>query len=58
MQAGGYSLVLALDIYEEYNFLCRNFVEVGFAHCPRKSNMVADTLDRHTEGPMLVILFL
>jgi hypothetical protein len=52
MQHGGNSLGPRAAIYEECNFLSRNFVEVFFYHCPRETNIAADSLARYAEGPM------
>jgi ribonuclease HI len=55
MQNGGSSLGPAAAIYEECSFLCRNFVEVCFYHCPREANEAADTLARRAEGSMSIV---
>jgi ribonuclease HI len=50
MGNGGNSLGSATAIYEECSFLCRNFTETQFSHCPREANMVAHELARHSGG--------
>ncbi|XP_071680144.1 uncharacterized protein [Lolium perenne] len=42
MNDGGNSLGPAAAIYEECNFLGRNFAVAKFAHCPREANVAAD----------------
>ncbi|KAK1615246.1 hypothetical protein QYE76_020763 [Lolium multiflorum] len=55
MKNGGNSLGPAAAIYEECSFLCRNFTEVVFGHCPREANRVADLLARNSEGSQSVV---
>ena len=56
MTNGGNSLGPAAAIYEECIFLCRNFTEVIFLHCPRKANMVAHVLASHAQRNPLIFL--
>jgi ribonuclease HI len=55
MKNGGNSLGPAAAIYEECSFLCRNFTEVVFAHCPREANRVADSLASNSEGSQSIV---
>jgi ribonuclease HI len=55
MNDGGNSLGPAAAIYEECNFLGRNFADAKFVHCPREANVAADLLARNAEGPMSVV---
>lgn len=50
MRNGGNSFEPAAAIYEECSSLCHNFVIVQFFHCPRKANVAADCLARHSKG--------
>jgi hypothetical protein len=38
----------------KYSFLCRNFIEVCFYHCPREANKTADALARRAEGSISI----
>jgi hypothetical protein len=55
MKDGGNSLGPAVAIYEECNFLSRNFSKVLFSHCPREANRVAHVLANHSEGPQSIV---
>jgi ribonuclease HI len=55
MVNGGNSLGPAAAIYEECSFLCRNFTEAHFSHCPREANMAAHELARHSGGTELIV---
>jgi hypothetical protein len=55
MHNGEKSLGPAAAIYEECNFLSRNFVDACFQHCPREANIVVDYLARKAEGPMSTV---
>jgi ribonuclease HI len=52
MNEGGNSLGPAAAIYEECNFLGRNFTDASFIHCPREANGAVDLLARNAEEPM------
>jgi hypothetical protein len=55
MQNGGDSMGAPATIYEECTFLCRNFTEVVFYHCPRDSNVAAHSVARFGVGLMQTI---
>jgi hypothetical protein len=49
------ALQAAAAIFQECNFLSRNFVDVVFYHCSREANRAADSLARHAEGTMSIV---
>jgi hypothetical protein len=55
MNEGGNYLGPAAAIYEECSFLCRNFSQIVFYHCPREANMAAHVLASHDEGPLSIV---
>jgi ribonuclease HI len=55
MENGRNSLGPAAAIYEECSFLCRNFTETQFSHCPREANMAAHELARHSGGTESIV---
>jgi hypothetical protein len=55
MQNGGDSMGAAAVIYKECTFLCRNFNEVVFYHCPRESNVAAHSVARYGVGLMQTV---
>jgi hypothetical protein len=55
MKNGGNSLGLAAGIYEECSFLCRNFSEVYFFHCPTEANKAAHILASRSEGSQSIV---
>jgi hypothetical protein len=52
---GGDSMGAAATIYEECTFLCRNFTEVVFSHCPREANVAAHSVARFGVGLMQTV---
>jgi hypothetical protein len=57
MKNGGNSLGPGAAIYEECSFLCRNFSEVLFLHCPREANMTTNGLATRSET-LLILLWM
>jgi hypothetical protein len=55
MKNDGNSLGPAAAIYEECSFLCRNFLEVYFFHCPKEANKAAHILASHSEGSQSIV---
>jgi hypothetical protein len=44
------------DVFMKNAYLfARNFVEVQFYHCPGEANIAADTLAKHSYGPMSIV---
>jgi hypothetical protein len=54
MKNGGHTQGPAAAIYEDFFFLCREFNDVIFEHCPRESNFAAHVLAREpVDDPQL-----
>jgi hypothetical protein len=55
LKNGGNSLGPAAAIYEDCSFLCGNFSEVYFFHCPREANKTTHILASRSEGSQSIV---